>query len=134
MRPTHAASPSFAGTLERLAASLVPERTSVGATLVREGDPGDRYFIVARGTVEVLVGGEPVRELSAGEGFGEIALLRSVPRTATVRAVVDVELLTLRRDIFLEAVTGHPQSSAAADAVIQHHLSPCRPVTVARRP
>jgi MFS family permease len=115
--------PLSALALERLAASLVPIQAPSGSIVIREGDTGDRYFVVAGGRVEVLVGGQSVRQLSKGEGFGEIALLREVPRTATVRAIEDVELLTLGRDPFLEAVTGHPQSTAAAEAVISQRLS-----------
>jgi hypothetical protein len=115
--------PLSALALERLAASLAPMRAPSGMTIIREGETGDRYYVVASGRVEVLVGGRPVRQLSKGEGFGEIALLREVPRTATVRAIEDVELLSLGRDPFLEAVTGHPQSTAAAEAVISQRLS-----------
>jgi predicted MFS family arabinose efflux permease len=115
--------PLSALALERLAASLVPERAPSGSTIITEGAIGDRYYVIASGRVEVLVGGHPVRQLSKGEGFGEIALLRAVPRTATVRAIDDVELLHLSRSVFLEAVTGHPQSIAAADAVVSQRLS-----------
>ncbi|MDP9272048.1 MAG: cyclic nucleotide-binding domain-containing protein [Chloroflexota bacterium] len=115
--------PLSALALERLAASLVPMRAPSGSIIITEGETGDRYYVVASGRVEVLIGGRPVRQLSKGEGFGEIALLREVPRTATVRAIEDVELLTLGRDLFLEAVTGHPQSTAAAEVVISQRLS-----------
>jgi hypothetical protein len=115
--------PLSALALERLAASLVPERFPGGSTIISEGETGDRYYVVGSGRVEVVIGGQPVRQLSRGEGFGEIALLRDVPRTATVRAIEDVELLTLGRAVFLEAVTGHPQSTAAAEAIISQRLS-----------
>jgi MFS family permease len=115
--------PLSALALERLAASLVPERAPSGSTIITEGAIGDRYYVIASGRVEVLVGGHPVRQLSNGEGFGEIALLRAVPRTATVRAIDDVELFHLSRSVFLEAVTGHPQSIAAAEGVVSQRLS-----------
>ena len=115
--------PLSALALERLAASLVPERAPSGSTIITEGAMGDRYYVIASGRVEVLVGGHPVRQLSNGEGFGEIALLRAVPRTATVRAIDDVELFHLSRSVFLEAVTGHPQSIAAAEGVVSQRLS-----------
>jgi len=119
--------PLSALTLERLAASLVPARASRGVEIVREGEPGDTYFVIASGRVEVLVGGQLVRQLGEGQGFGEIALVRNVPRTATVRALADMELLTLGQDVFLEAVTGHRQSQALADAVIDQRLSAASP-------
>ena len=75
--------------------------------MVREGEPGDRYYVVEDGHLEVSVAGRAHRvELGAGDGFGEIALLRGVPRTATVRAVGAARLWALDRRAFLEAVAG----------------------------
>ncbi len=110
--------------LEGLAASLVSARAEAGATIIRQGEAGDRYYVLAEGRVRVLVDGAPVRDLAPGQGFGEIALLRSVPRTASVVALTDVALLSLERGPFLETVTGHPQSVTAANAVVAGHLSP----------
>jgi hypothetical protein len=104
--------------LERLAASLAPASAAAGEEIVRQGEPGDRYYVLAAGRVEVLVDGRRVRELGPGGGFGEIALLRQVPRTATVRAMEASELLTLERAPFLETLTGYPVARVAADAVI----------------
>lgn len=94
-----------------------------GSAVVREGDTGDRYFIVVDGELEVTVGGQVTRRLADGAAFGEIALMRDVPRSATVTAISDVELLTVDRAAFLEAVTGHPQSRTTADEVVERHLS-----------
>ena len=111
------------GSLEHLAARLVPLRVEAGTVIVREGDAGDRFYIVAEGEIEVSQYERPVSELKAGGYFGEIALLRDVPRTATVVARTDAVLYALDRDDFLAAVTGHPQSAEAAETVMSARLS-----------
>ena len=111
------------GSLEHLAARLVPLRVDAGTVIVREGDAGDRFYIVAEGEIEVSQYDHPVSELGAGGYFGEIALLRDVPRTATVTARSDAVLYALDRDDFLAAVTGHPQSAEAAETVMSARLS-----------
>jgi len=116
--------PLSALVLERLAASLIPAHVEAGDEIIRQGDIGDRYYVLAEGRVAVMVDGVPARELGPGEGFGEIALLRDVPRTASVVALGEVELLALERLPFLEVVTGFPQSGAAAESVIAGRLSP----------
>ena len=116
--------PLSALVLERLAASLIPAHVEAGDEIIRQGDIGDRYYVLAEGRVTVMIDGVPARELGPGEGFGEIALLRDVPRTASVVALGEVELLALERLPFLEVVTGFPQSGAAAESVIAGRLSP----------
>jgi MFS family permease len=111
------------GSLEHLAARLVPLRVDAGTVIVREGDAGDRFYIVAEGEIEVSQYDRTVSELTAGNYFGEIALLRDVPRTATVTARTNVVLYALDRDDFLAAVTGHPQSAEAAETVMTARLS-----------
>jgi MFS family permease len=109
-------------TIEHLASKLIPTAVEVGATVVRQGDPGDRYYIVQSGRCEIWIDDEKVAEVGPGEGFGEIALLRDVPRTATVKAIEATRLLALDRDDFIAAVTGHSQSHEAADALIGTRL------------
>jgi hypothetical protein len=104
--------------LERLALNLEPMRFAPDSTIVRQGDHGDRLFVIADGEVEVSIDGMFVGRQGPGTEFGEIALLRDVPRTATVRAVTDVEVLALPREVFLAAITGDSTSRAAADAVV----------------
>jgi MFS family permease len=111
------------GSLEHLAARLVPLRVEAGTVIVREGDAGDRFYIVVEGEVEISQYDHTLSELSPGGYFGEIALLRDVPRTATVTAKTDVVLYALDRDDFLAAVTGHPQSAEAAETVMSARLS-----------
>jgi CRP-like cAMP-binding protein len=108
--------------LEQLAARLTPVHAAAGDELIRAGDHGDRFYVVDHGEVEILVEGEPPRREGEGEYFGEIALLRDVPRTATVRAATDVDLFALDRDHFLPAVTGHAGSTQAAEVVIGSRL------------
>jgi MFS family permease len=122
LRETPIFEPLPPATIEQLAARLALVRASAGAEIIHQGDPGDRFYLVASGEVEVLIDGEPAGRLGPGSHFGEIALLRNVPRTATVRAIDDVELYALDRDIFVSAVTGHPQSEASADAVVSTRL------------
>ena len=108
--------------IERLARSLVTVELKAGETAVREGDEGDRFYIVERGTLAVSKGGERIAELGGGDSFGEIALLRDVPRTATVTAATDVVLLALDRRHFIPAVTGHGDAHEAAELVISSRM------------
>ena len=109
--------------VEHLAVKLVPVAVSAGDTVFRQGDHGDRFYVVEDGRCEVAIDGEKVADAWPGETFGEIALLRDVPRTATVTAVEDTKLLALERDDFIAAVTGHAPSREAADAVIGSRLA-----------
>jgi MFS family permease len=114
-------------TQESLAQVLSPVRLASGEELFRQGDVGDRFYIVADGEVEIVIDGQVVRETGPGGYFGEISLLRDVPRTATVRAKGDVELFALDRDDFIAAVTGHDASAEVADSVIATRLGSIRP-------
>jgi MFS family permease len=115
-------SPLPPATLERLAMNLVLIRRGSGETIVREGETGDRFYVVAAGELEVTVAGTPTGLLIAGDAFGEIALLRDVPRTATVTTRTAVELYGLDRTAFVSAVTGSTASSTAADELIDGRL------------
>jgi MFS family permease len=110
-------------TLEHIAGRLVPLRLEPGTVVVREGDPGDRFFIVADGTVEVSEYGRAISELGPGGYFGEIALLRDVARTATVTTSTQTVLYALDRDDFLAAVTSHAPSAEAAEEVVSSRLA-----------
>lgn len=113
--------------LEHLAASLRRTSFPAGAIVFQAGDEGDRFYVVENGEVEIMLDGAPPKTEARGGYFGEIALLRDVPRTATVRARTDVELYALERDKFIGAVTGHAPSAAAADSVIGARLGALRP-------
>lgn len=111
--------PLGAPQLEALARVLAPLSRPRGEVIVRQGDPGDRFYLVADGELAVSAGGR----LRRGDGFGEIALLRDVPRTATVTASTDVQLYSLAKEPFLEAVTGHPTARAEAERVVAERLA-----------
>ncbi len=109
-------------TLERLVRHLVPVTVPAGTWVIRAGERGDRFYVVAAGVAEVLIGGEAIRREVAGDSFGEIALLRDVPRTASVRALTELHLLALERDPFLAAITGQPRSRHVAEAIVADRL------------
>ena len=73
-----------------------------GDEIIKEGDRGDELFIVLDGTVTVSRGGAVLTTLGVGEHFGEMALIRSVPRSATVTAGPKAELIIIRRSDFFE--------------------------------
>jgi MFS family permease len=118
--------PLPASTLEQLADRMTEVRAQAGEQIVRQGEPGDLFYVIEEGTVEVAVDGQPAHELGRGESFGEIALLRNVPRTATVTARTDVLLYALDRSTFIPAVTGSGPSLSAAEGVIGMRLAPGR--------
>lgn len=108
-------------TLEFLAARLELVELSEPQTLFSSGDHGDRFYIIATGALAVELPGE-TKILHAPSFVGEIALLKDIPRTATVRSTTPVTLWALDRDDFLGAVTRHARSSAGADEVVTLRL------------
>ncbi len=83
-------------------------RAAAGQTIVREGDAGADLFVTLSGEVEVERAGRPVSVLDAGAHFGELGLVGSIPRTATVRARTPAALFVLRRAEFLALVDSAP--------------------------
>jgi MFS family permease len=108
--------------LEQVAGDLVPVRFAAGDRIIRRGEVGDRFYILAEGAAEVQLGHGATRAMGPGDSFGEIALLRDVPRTASVSATGEVVAYALDREAFVCAVTGDRQSARAADAVIGARL------------
>lgn len=110
--------------LERLARTARWVDVAAGDHVVREGEQGDSFYVVDDGTLEVSVAGAVRPEhLHRGDGFGEIALLRSVPRTATVTAVSDARLVAIDSADFLAAVTGSADGKVLASEVAASHLA-----------
>ena len=107
---------------ERVAANLVPVPLSADELIIRAGDAGDRFYIVSAGELDIDAGGAHTAAHYV-DYFGEIALLRDVPRTATVKATVDSQLYALQRDAFLAAVTGHSKAHAAGKKVADARLA-----------
>jgi MFS family permease len=114
--------PLGAPELEGLAHGLHETSVPAGTAVVREGEPGDRFYVVAEGELEVDAGGSELRHLRRGDGFGEIALLRDVPRTATVTARTDSRLYALGKACFLASVGSHPRAEREADRLVRERL------------
>jgi hypothetical protein len=114
--------------IEALAASLTPVELSAGAVLMRQGEPGDSYYAIAAGELDVRRDGHLLSRCGRGEGVGEIALLHSIPRTATVVAHSAATVYQLNREPFLSAVLGHDQThreaSRIAGARLASHVAP----------
>jgi MFS family permease len=113
--------------LETLARELEPAEVPAGGVVFAQGDPGDRFYVVVSGTARVEGDGSALTELGRGDGFGEVALLRRVPRTATVRAIVPLSLLSLRGERFVDVLTGFRRADAAAEAHVDamlHRFTP----------
>jgi MFS family permease len=108
--------------LERLARTIDQESVGPGSAVCVQGEPGDRFYFVERGTARVVRDGMDVATLGTGDFFGEIALLRDIPRTATVEAVSDLDLLVLERGPFLDAIKSSACQIEAAQAVSQTRM------------
>lgn len=111
--------------VERVAVGLVPMTAPAGSALMTQGEPGDTFVVIEAGEVEVSVDGRPIHRLGPGDGVGEIALLRSVPRTATVVAVNDVTGYSVDAATFLAAVAG-PAAAAVTERMAQANLMRAR--------
>jgi predicted MFS family arabinose efflux permease len=109
--------------MELLASDLHPHEFPAGTVVVREGEVGELFHLIVAGSAAVSVQGKPRPPLAPGDCFGEIALLRGIPRTATVVADEPLRTLALDREAFLVAITGNSLSSAAADVLVTQRLT-----------
>jgi CRP-like cAMP-binding protein len=94
-----------------------------GGVLIQQGDEGDAYYAVASGELDAVADGSFLRRVGRGEGVGEIALLRAIPRTATVIAHTAATVYELNRDLFLTAVVGHAATQRRADHIADTRLA-----------
>ena len=109
--------------LEQVAVGLVPEQHGIGVDVIRQGEPGECWYLIASGTADVTHDGERIAVLGAGDGFGEIALLSDRPRTATVSVRETLDVFRLPRAIFLEAVTGSPHAVRAGEDLVAARIA-----------
>jgi MFS family permease len=109
--------------IEGLAAALTPLQVDAGTVLIRQGDQGDAYYAIAAGELDAQQDGHFLRRCGRGEGVGEIALLRAIPRTATVIAHSAATVYELNRELFLTAVLGHAPTQRQADRIADARLA-----------
>jgi MFS family permease len=112
--------------MDRLARGLIPAHVPAGQAVFEQGDAGDRFYVIAAGEADVLGDGDQIRTLGSSDCFGEIALLRNLPRTSEIRARTPLDLYALERDVFVPAVSGYRPAAAAADAGIARMLATFR--------
>ncbi len=110
-------------TVDQLATVLERHEYQPGKAVMREGDHGDRFHVIVDGRAHVTVGARSVRYLQRGDCLGEIALLRDVPRTATVTATEMLHTVALARADYLAAVTGNRISARAAEDLADERLA-----------
>jgi MFS family permease len=109
--------------IEGLAAALVPVQLAAGTVLISQGEPGEAYYAIAAGELDALQDGHFLRRCGRGEGVGEIALLRAIPRTATVIAHDAATVYELNRELFLTAVLGHAPTQRQAESIAAARLA-----------
>ncbi|MEK3913390.1 ABC transporter transmembrane domain-containing protein [Paenibacillus sp. FSL H7-0331] len=123
--------PFFAGVdlllLQNISTLFSTETFKEGDTVVQEGEQGDKFYIIVRGKFEILKSFQSgslqrVATLQDGDHFGEIALLRGIPRTATVRAMGPSVLLSVRREAFLELTAKYPQIFTVVERTLKERI------------
>ena len=109
--------------IEGLAGALTSVHVPAGTVLIQQGDQGDAYYAVAAGELDAWQDGQFLRRCGRGEGVGEIALLRAIPRTASVIAHTPATVYRLNREPFLTAVLGHAPTQRRADRIADTRLA-----------
>jgi len=110
-------------TIEHLARHVTEKSLQPGETVIEQGEVGESFYVIVTGEVEVRRDGRLVAVLSDSDSFGEIALLRDVPRTTTVRARTALKLYELDRPDFVPTVSGYTASAAEAEAVVRTRMA-----------
>jgi MFS family permease len=113
--------------MDHLARYLSHAHVPAGQAVFEQGDVGDRFYVIVAGEADVVGDGRHIRTLHSNDSFGEIALLRAVPRTTEVRARTALDLYALERDVFVPAVSGYRPASEAADTAVAGMLDTFRP-------
>jgi CRP-like cAMP-binding protein len=108
--------------LDPLVARLSRVDAEAGADIIRQGEPGDRFYIVRSGRTQAIEDGQVVREFGPGEAFGEMALLLDVPRLATVRALEPTQLLALEARDFRDLLLAYCDRLGALGALVHSRL------------
>jgi CRP-like cAMP-binding protein len=113
--------------IDNLALHVDRADVDAGRDVFRQGDHGDRFYVIGDGEAEVIGDGRLLRTMGPGDGFGEIALLRDTLRTTTVHARTALRLYTLDRDHFVSAVSGYASSGREADTLVLERLGAFTP-------
>jgi CRP-like cAMP-binding protein len=119
--------------MDGLGRGLTRTRVSAGQAVFQQGEAGDRFYVIASGEADVIQDGRQIGTLGVHDSFGEIALLRDLPRTAEVRARTPLDVYALDRDLFVRTVNGYRASTSEADRTITRRLAPDAPATTGGR-
>jgi ATP-binding cassette, subfamily B, bacterial len=125
--------------LSEIAHLFASEQVPAGRTVIQQGDPGDRFYLVVRGRLAVSYresdgSDELVAVLEDGDHFGEIALLRKAPRVATVTAEVPSLLLSLAQEHFLDVLERAPDVRRSLERIVEGRLAEIHQETWGRPP
>jgi len=114
--------------------SVARQHFEPGQIICRQGEPGNQVYVIVRGEVEVVREGETVvARLGPGEFFGEMALIHTAPRVATVRALTDLDALVMQRDAFLSLFTNLPALRQTFQRVVQERGEELRALAKPKR-
>jgi CRP/FNR family transcriptional regulator, cyclic AMP receptor protein len=108
--------------LERIAALTVEVEVPAGKVLMREGEPGREFFVIEEGTATAHVAGGKTKAMGPGDCFGEIALLREAPRSATVEADTDMRVVVLHGREFASLMDEVPSVARGVLAAVADRL------------